>query len=74
MDPSGAAEDALGRADQLVGPVPGLLEPLPGLLDPVLQPVGRIPLLRPVRAGGTGPVPPRRQRRPGRLRRTRWVG
>jgi hypothetical protein len=43
MDPSGAAEDALGRADQLVGLVSGLLEPLPDLLDPILQPVGRVP-------------------------------
>lgn len=74
MGPSGAAEDALGRADQLVGPVSRLLEPLQDLLDPVLQPVGRVPLLRPVRAGGTVPVPARRQRRPGRQRRTRWAG
>jgi hypothetical protein len=74
MDPFGADEDALGRADQLVGPVSRLLEPLQDLLDPVLQPVGRVPLLRPVRAGGAGPVPMRRPGRPGRLWRTRRAG
>lgn len=71
-DRFGAAEDALGHADQPVGPVSHLLEPLQDLFDPVLQPVGWVPLLHPVRAGGTvvvlarRPWRPRGARRPGR--------